>query len=88
MIETTDAIRAYLIGLIEAKGRLPAGIDVDGFNYIDSGHVDSIGIIKFVLGIESRYGIEIGEEDMMSTGFRTVGGLVAMIAGKLGQKAG
>lgn len=82
-----ESIKTFVLGLVEAKARLPAGVDVDSFNYIESGHVDSIGIIKFVLSIESRYGIEVGEDDMLSPAFRTVGGLVALIEGKLGARA-
>ena len=83
MDEDMESIRSFVIGLIEAKAKLPTGIEVDTFNFIDSGHVDSIGIIKFVLDIESHYDIDITESDMISLAFRTVGGLVTMIEYKL-----
>lgn len=57
------------------------------FNYIDSGYVDSIAVVKFVIEIEAKFDIEISEEDMMSPQFRTVGGLVAIIETKLAHKS-
>lgn len=84
MNETADSIRTFVLGLVEAKARLPAGTKLDGFNYIDAGYVDSIGMIKFVLSIEKQYGVELSEAEMLTPEFRTVGGLVAMIAEKLG----
>ncbi len=77
-----DTISSFVIQLIEKKGKLPGDIDRASFNYIDSGYVDSIGIIKFVLEIEAKFGIEISESDIESPEFRTVGGLVSIIQKK------
>ena len=75
----TDSIRQFVLKLIEKKAKLPKNGEIDTFNYIDSGHVDSMGLIKFVLDIESHFDIEISESDMESSEFRTVGGLVSII---------
>lgn len=74
-----EAIQEFVLQLIEKDFSLPGGIDIESFSYIDKGYVDSIGVIKFVLDIESQFGIEISESDMESTGFRTVGGIVSII---------
>ena len=82
----TDSIRQFVLQLIGKKAKLPPGVDVDSFNYIDSGHVDSIGIIKFVVAIEAQFYIEISEADIESPEFRTVGGVVSIINRKLASK--
>lgn len=79
----TDSIRQFVIKSIEKKSKLPKDIDIDTFNYIDSGYVDSLGIIKFVVDIESAFDIEILDSDIESADFRTVGGLVSIITRKL-----
>lgn len=79
----TDSIRQFVIKSIEKKSKLPKDIDIDTFNYIDSGYVDSLGIIKFVVDIESTYDIEILDSDIESADFRTVGGLISIITRKL-----
>lgn len=79
----TDSITQFVIGLIEKKGKLPQNEDILAFNYIDSGYVDSIGIIKFVVEIEAKYEIEITEADIESNEFRTIGGLIYIINKKI-----
>ena len=79
---SSDA-KQFVLGLIEKKARLPVGVDVPAFNYIDSGYVDSIEIIKFVVDIEAAFNVEISDADLESPEFRTVGGLISMIGGKI-----
>ena len=67
---------------IEKKAKLPPGCDIDAFNYIDSGHIDSIAIVKFILEIEIEFNVDISPEDIESPEFRTIGGLVQIIRSK------
>ena len=82
----TDSSRQFVLRLIGKKRKVPKDGDIDSFNYIDSGHVDSIGIIKFVVAIESDFDIEISEADIEFPEFRTVGGLVSIISRKIASK--
>jgi acyl carrier protein len=81
-----DSIRTFVLALLEKKSRLPKGFG-DASDFIKVGIVDSVGIIKFILEIESRFDIEITEADIESDDFRTVQGLVAMIARKMTRRA-
>jgi len=78
-----DAVREYVLAAIGRKAKLPTAVDIETFNYIDSGYVDSIEIIKFVVDIEAKFNIEITDADLESPEFRTVGGLISMISGKI-----
>jgi acyl carrier protein len=71
--------------LIARNGPLPA--DAASFNYIDSGHVDSLGVMSLVAALEERFDIEISDEDILSDQFRTVGGLIAIVTSHAGAKA-
>ena len=84
----TDTIKQFVLRLIQTKGRLPEDLDTDSFNYIDSGHVDSMGIKKFVVALESEFYIEISEADMESAEFRTVGGVVAIVRRRIDSSGG
>jgi len=76
-------VAAYLTARIQQKGKLPAGTELAGFDYIESGHIDSIGIIRFILDLEREFDIVIGEADIDCADFRTIGGLTALIERKL-----
>lgn len=77
-----DNIRPFVLKLLGKKSRLPKDFD-DADDFIKAGIVDSIGIIKFILELESRFNIEITETDIESDGFRSVQGLVTMINRKM-----
>ncbi|MDP3744226.1 MAG: phosphopantetheine-binding protein [Methylotenera sp.] len=75
-------IRLFVLGLLEKKSRLPKGFD-DAGDFIKAGIIDSMGIIKFILELESRFDIEITEADIESEEFRSVQGVVEMISRKI-----
>jgi len=79
---TQQEIHAFVLGLLQKKSRLPQGFD-DTTDYIRAGIVDSIGIIKFILELESRFDIEIVDTDIESDEFRSVQGLTNLISSKL-----
>lgn len=77
-----DAITAYILTLLAEKGKIPVS-DIGEYNYLESGHIDSLGLIKFLARIEERFGIEIGEDDLGDKRIRTVSGLAVLIRNKL-----
>lgn len=79
----TEHLRTYLIELLTRKAPLPPGVNLDTFLYLDAGQIDSLSLIKFIVEIEERFGIEFTPEDTQSTRFRTVGGLEGLIVEKM-----
>lgn len=79
----TDSIREFVLRSIQKRSKLPRDCDLDSFDYVASGHVDSIGIIKFIAEIEARFDIEIIESDIESPQFRTIAGIVSIIGQKV-----
>ena len=76
-------IREFVVKVIQKKTRLPVECDIDAFNYIDSGHVDSMAIIRFILELESEFKIDIAPEEIESAEFKSIGGLVKIIQSKV-----
>jgi acyl carrier protein len=76
-----DPIRARILAQLQRKGGLPPGF-TDDTDYIDEGIVDSLAIVKFIVELETAFGIELTEEDIESPAFRTVAGLAGLVAGK------
>ena len=81
-----DSVCDYVCRLIQKKSRFPDDCVIDELDYLETGYIDSMALIKFVLDIESKFDIEISEFDMLSPQFRTVGGLVRLIGEKLGAR--
>lgn len=80
----SEEIRQFIIKYISKKGKLPKDINIDEFNYIDTGYVDSMGILKFVVDLEQEFDVQISDDDIMLPEFKTIGGLVKIIEEKRG----
>lgn len=78
-----DNITDYIVRLLKKKGPLPADVDIGQFRFIDSGHIDSLSLLNFVMDLEEHFQIELTDQDLESVDFRTVAGLAAIIQRKL-----
>ena len=74
--------KAFIVQLLLEKGPLPEGESVDDYRYLDAGHIDSLGLIKFVFRLEEHFKVRLRPEDIDNEKFRTVGGLVSLIQAK------
>lgn len=81
-------IRSLVADLLRARGPIPEGLALDAFDYIDSGHVDSLAVMKFIVSLEAALDIELTDDDIESQAFRTVGGLAALLERRVAERAG
>tara|TARA_B100000780_G_scaffold278937_1_gene254485 strand:+ start:112 stop:378 length:267 start_codon:yes stop_codon:yes gene_type:complete len=58
-------------------------INIDDFDFISSGHIDSIEILKFIFEIENKFKISFRPTDTVSRNFKTIKGLRSIILKKL-----
>ena len=79
-----EDILKYVLDIIQKKYSLEEGIDVESFNYVTSGFVDSMGLIQFIFEIEEKYDIEFTDDEIEDESFCTIGGLVDVISRKIG----
>lgn len=79
-------VEKFVIDFIEQKGRLPEGVDLGTFDYIASGHVDSMRLMRFIIDLESHFGIEIDDVEIESSRFRTVAGVIEIVSEKVGKR--
>ena len=59
------------------------GHECDGpTNYLESGLLDSFGVIRLVFHVEQAFKIRLQIEDLQSEDFATLGGLARLIAAR------
>jgi len=56
---------------------------INEFNYIENGHLDSMEIIKFNLSVEKMFKIKIKPKETIKKNFYTLEGLASTILKKL-----
>ena len=78
-----NAARDFIVSLLEKKQAIPKNLNISNYRFMESGHIDSLGVMKFILQIEDKFDIEISDEDIVSQQFQTVGGISELIANKV-----
>lgn len=56
------------------------------YRYLDVSHIDSFGIINFILALEDEFDVSLTSEDTESDEFRSIEGLIKIITKKLGKR--
>ena len=56
---------------------------IEKYNFIQNGHVDSIGLIKFIFEIEKEFNIHLSEKNVSSKQFGNILGLAKIISLKI-----
>ena len=77
--EIIDIILKY----IEKKKKIPEGTNLDSFDFVQAGYVDSMGFFMFTVELEERFDIYFSEDELKKVEFRTIGGLTDIIQNKL-----
>jgi acyl carrier protein len=79
-VNVRDEVRTYLSG--ELKKDL-AGIR-DEESLLESGTLDSVGVMALVAFIEGRYGFKVADEDMMPEHFDSLDAIAAFVEAQRG----
>ena len=74
-------IKNAVLKFFNQKGVLPGETEKDKLNcqYLESGIIDSMGIVEMITYFENLFQIRFSPSDMQSREFRTPGGLISII---------
>ena len=82
---TAGEVRAFILELV--SGSLPPGTEPDAlppeFDLMDSGSLDSLGLLELVTAIEDRCGVEIDFEELDPEIMTQLGPLSGYVADRL-----
>ena len=78
-----EKIKDFILDYIQREYTLPDDIDVMKFNYVESGYVDSLGLIQFIATIEDEFNISFTDEDLADPNIKVVGKLIEIIHRKM-----
>ena len=82
-MNSRENIKQYILSKLQQEYSIKEETDIEHFNYVDTGYVDSMGIIQFLAELEEYFDIEFSDEEMSSDEFKVVGKLINMIADKV-----
>ncbi len=81
-----NEIRQFILDRLQEEYDLPKDVDLDAYNYMENGYIDSVALVSFVVELEDEFGISFSDEELTSHDFKTIGGLVKMITAKTDRK--
>ena len=76
-------VKSFVLDYIQREYTVPAEVDIMALNYIESGYVDSLGLIQFIATIEDEFEIAFSDEELENDDIKVVGKLIAMIEKKI-----
>lgn len=77
---TKEKIQLLVTQILSKRAPLPANIlEIDQFDYVEKGIVDSFGLISLVSELEDELDIELEESDFLQDNFRQVNGLIDIL---------
>lgn len=86
-MENHEEIEAQILEILReflSAAALPADAVLDaGTPLLDSGALDSLGILQLTTRIEGVFGIQVSDEDFMPENFATAGCLARYVATRL-----
>ena len=77
-----ENIKEFVVDYIQREYTISEDIDIMALNYVESGYIDSLGLIQFIATIEDEFSIEFTNEELSRDEVRVVGELVKMIYNK------
>lgn len=78
-----NKIKEFVVEYIQREYTFPEGTDIMSLNYVESGYIDSLGLIQFIATLEDEFDIEFTDEDMESPDLRIIGKLIDVIINKM-----
>ncbi|CAN7234716.1 acyl carrier protein [Pseudoxanthomonas sp. LjRoot143] len=81
-----ESIRQQISAFVATTFPMPAGGEESqqGRSLLDSGAIDSIGVLTLVTWLEEQFGIVVDDEDVVPENLDSIDSLVAFVSGKLG----
>ena len=85
-MSTQEKLRTFIVD--ELQPEATASELTDDYPLLTSGVIDSIGIYQIVGFVESEFGVEIADDELVEDNFGTIGELATLIDAKREETAG
>jgi acyl carrier protein len=80
MAEVQDRLRSFIVEELQFEG--DPGDLTDDYALLEKGVIDSAGIFQVVSFVETEFGVEIANEELVPEHFGTLGGISRLVESK------
>ena len=78
--ERQKEVKQFILGYLPEESRTG---EVNTLNFVDSGLLDSFGILTMVMDIESRFSVKLSPEILLKAEAKTVQGLASLVVSEM-----
>lgn len=78
-----ENVKEFVVDYIQREYTVPNDIDILTLDYVESGYIDSLGLIQFIATLEDEFNVTFTNEDMENPDIKVVGNLIGMIESKM-----
>ena len=76
-------VEEYILDTLQREYSFKEGVDLDALDYVAEGYMDSLGLVQFIVELESEFNISFSDEELSSSDFKIVGKLIKMVERKM-----
>lgn len=76
-------VKEFVFNYIQREYTIPDDVDMLTLNYIESGYIDSLGMIQFIATLEDEFNITFTDDDLANPDIKVVGKLIKLVEDKL-----
>lgn len=76
-------VKEFILNYLQKEYEFPENVDVLTLNYVESGYVDSMGLLKFIAELEAEFEIEFTDDELEKQEFKVIGLLIDMVERKI-----
>lgn len=77
-----EQIKEFIVDYIQREYTISDNVDIMTLNYVESGYIDSLGLIQFIATIEDEFAVEFTNDELVSDEIRVVGELIQLVYNK------
>lgn len=81
-IEMNNKVKEFIFDYLQREYTIESD-DIMSLNFVETGYVDSIGLLSFIATIEDEFGIEFSDDELQDPNFRVVGPLIDIVVKKV-----
>jgi len=77
-----NKVKEYIIDYLQREYTIETD-DIMSLNFVETGYVDSIGMLSFMLSIEDEFGVRFSDEEMGDPNMKVTGKLIELVSKKV-----
>ena len=83
-----DTITDFILDYIQREYELPSESNIMAFNYVDSGYIDSLGLVQFFATLEDEFNISFTDDELTNPDIKIIGNLAKLVYSKVNSGQG